>query len=40
MEDRCVMCGAVVLEGRMVCPDCEDAVLHGEAPAPREAPRL
>ena len=24
MEDRCVICGAVVPEGRMVCPKCED----------------
>ena len=23
MEDRCVCCGAVVPEGRMVCPQCE-----------------
>lgn len=22
-EDRCVICGAIVPEGRMVCPDCE-----------------
>lgn len=23
-EDRCVCCGAIVPEGRMVCPICED----------------
>lgn len=23
MEDRCVCCGAIVPEGRMVCPMCE-----------------
>lgn len=23
MEDRCISCGAVVPEGRMVCPTCE-----------------
>ena len=25
MEDRYVCCGAVIPEGRMVCPDCEAA---------------
>ncbi|MBO5339850.1 MAG: hypothetical protein J6A62_02485 [Oscillospiraceae bacterium] len=25
MEDRCVCCGAVIPEGRMVCPGCEQA---------------
>ena len=24
MENRCVCCGAVVPEGRMLCPNCED----------------
>ena len=23
MEDRCVCCGEIVPEGRMVCPNCE-----------------
>lgn len=23
MEDRCVCCGEIVPEGRMVCPQCE-----------------
>lgn len=23
MVDRCVICGAVIPEGRQVCPDCE-----------------
>ncbi len=25
MEDYCVCCGAIVPEGRMVCPQCEEA---------------
>lgn len=25
MEDRCVCCGAIIPEGRMVCPQCEAA---------------
>lgn len=28
MEDRCVSCGAVVPEGRMVCPTCEYEAEH------------
>lgn len=27
MEDRCVMCGDIIPEGRMVCPVCEERVL-------------
>lgn len=28
-EDRCVCCGAVIPEGRMVCPPCElGACMH------------
>lgn len=23
MEDRCICCGEVIPEGRMVCPNCE-----------------
>jgi RNA polymerase subunit RPABC4/transcription elongation factor Spt4 len=23
MENRCVMCGAIIPEGRQVCPNCE-----------------
>lgn len=31
MEDRCVCCGAIVPEGRMVCPICEmQAEKRGE----------
>lgn len=26
MENRCVCCGAIIPEGRMVCPQCESAV--------------
>ena len=29
MEDRCIMCGEIIPEGRMVCPACEAAVLRG-----------
>lgn len=36
MEDRCIMCGEIVPEGRMVCPACEAAVLRGERPEPKE----
>jgi len=28
VEDRCVMCGAVIPEGRQVCPQCEARVLE------------
>ncbi len=24
MEDRCILCGDIIPEGRMVCPLCED----------------
>lgn len=27
MEDRCVCCGALVPEGRMVCSNCSEAVF-------------
>lgn len=27
-EERCVMCGEIVPEGRMVCPFCERAVME------------
>lgn len=26
MEDKCVCCGAIIPEGRMVCINCEKAV--------------
>ena len=26
MEDRCIFCGEIILEGRMVCLDCEFAL--------------
>ena len=38
MEERCIVCGQIIPEGRMVCPACEAAILR--APAPQEAPRL
>lgn len=28
MEDRCVCCGEIVPEGRMVCPKCEAGAAH------------
>lgn len=30
MEERCVMCGAVIPEGRQVCPLCETRILEQE----------
>lgn len=36
MEDRCIMCGEIIPEGRMVCPACEAAVLRGEIPRPQK----
>lgn len=30
-EDRCVMCGAVIPEGRQVCKACENMVLRRPA---------
>lgn len=27
MDDRCVCCGAIIPEGRQVCPSCE--IAHG-----------
>ena len=29
-EDRCICCGAVIPEGRMVCPNCLVTVKEGE----------
>ena len=34
MENRCVCCGAVVPEGRMVCPMCEMAADEGVYTSP------
>ena len=28
MEDRCVICGDIIPEGRQVCPNCEDKVMR------------
>lgn len=33
-EDRCVMCGQVIPEGRMVCPLCEKDVEERTAQKP------
>ena len=27
-EDRCVCCGEMIPEGRMVCPQCEKAIMN------------
>ena len=35
MEERCVICGEIIPEGRMVCPACEAAILRGETPERR-----
>lgn len=34
-EERCVVCGAVIPEGRMVCPICEAPVEHKPTAAER-----
>ena len=31
MENRCVCCGAIIPEGRMVCPMCEMSADEGDA---------
>ena len=28
MEDRCVMCGEIIPEGRQICPLCEQGKTH------------
>ena len=33
MTDTCVSCGAVIPEGRMVCPNCENGANLGGKPA-------
>mgnify|MGYP003299620216 CR=1 FL=1 len=30
MENRCVCCGEIIPEGRMVCPQCEAKHLRGD----------
>ena len=30
MEDRCVCCGEIIPEGRMVCPKCEKGDMGNE----------
>ena len=30
--ERCVMCGAIIPEGGMVCPVCERKIERGETP--------
>lgn len=36
MEDRCVMCGEIVPEGRMVCLLCERTVMETKRPETQE----
>ena len=31
MDNRCVCCGAIIPEGRMVCPICEKEADEGNA---------
>lgn len=38
MDNRCVCCGAVVPEGRMVCPQCEMETEQIKAGRRREKP--
>lgn len=28
MPDRCICCGEIIPEGRMVCPNCEEGVTN------------
>ena len=32
MDERCICCGEIIPEGRMVCPQCEYKYLHCENP--------
>ena len=29
MDDRCVICGAIIPEGRQVCPECDQGSRKG-----------
>lgn len=40
MEERCIVCGQIIPEGRMVCPACENVILRDETPAPPERTTL
>lgn len=31
MDDRCVICGEIIPEGRMVCPNCEEKILNKQS---------
>lgn len=40
-EERCVMCGQIIPEGRMVCPMCEEMVKEMTMPKPvAQEPKL
>lgn len=32
MEDRCVICGKIIPEGRQVCPECERTAVSQDCP--------
>ena len=32
MENRCIICGAVIPEGRQVCPNCENGKTQKREP--------
>lgn len=36
MEDRCICCGEVIPEGRMVCPSCESGKIPAKNTRPVE----
>lgn len=35
-EDRCVICGEIIEEGRQVCPRCQSRITQAE-PTPKKA---
>ncbi len=30
MDDKCILCGVIVPEGRMICPHCENDLSEAE----------
>ena len=40
MDNRCVCCGEIIPEGRMICPNCERGTKRGtfESRKPNECP--
>ena len=39
-EDRCIMCGVVIPEGRQVCVCCEDGILRPGTKTPESTKPL